>query len=809
MQRLHGRHLCDPDAYHLQLLMLTSLRSGTASERRAYYAELEAELAGAFSLADYLRTATNHQLMEPLLHHEQFDLFEAFVRERAAALGTTVQAALNDERGVNFYETIILYDRVPEAWRAVELFDADLLAVGGYEQKPLILLFIRDGENDSTRAAVVEWIAERWQSIDAAVRAQILRRMFEVDWADGLRVLFDRFPAQTGGVLFNGETADADFELMMGNIEQSRLAATELLIEAAPEIFADPQRCVQLIVNCAYARRSHALLKRLLELPAADVLLPSALHSRMLPFGPALHFRQLLNFHACWARLDAVVDRERIAAAMRHADGAGNTLLMEAVWSWQAVADEGPWTYRPEPQVRTEMADSDDDEVEVERKRRFNATEWSLFRMDDVVYTDEYYKQQELEYRQVWNQLLEAGSDPHAVNPESGQTLVHMAVQASNEWLVQRLLDLQVPVWRQDAHGRNPLHLCRNAQIARLLLDTAEAKDYINQPDADGQTPLHSVCAEQPRDPERIPSYGAVVACFLAAGADVHASVPSTGCTALHLGVHNADYTRLLLEAGAAVNARDAGGRTPAHYIVGGSGELFVRAGDQVEWKAMSHEGVSILPSLLTLPAAETDRMGAVLDAHRADIRHLFVAHWRRALDSLCLCQNERWVREFCAARPSDLPASERVKLIHGLVFFNCSEPGELLLIEWLRQGGVNFAYLLGQMHENIWSHVSSDCIRRMRALGAEFNIAGDEEAQKHALDAKRWRGCNKPETLEALAMCVAGGADWRRREAKGEGGAADTWMLEKFDLFAVLVEWEQLKSCEGDAEQVNESEGE
>jgi uncharacterized protein len=198
--------------------------------------------------------------------------------------------------------------------------------------------------------------------------------------------------------------------------------------------------------------------------------------------------------------------------------------------------------------------------------------------------------------------LLALGADVGARDARGG-TLLHVAVRQQAPDVVAALLSRGLDVAATDADGATPLHaLAERPTISpeepAAILDALLAHGAVlDAPDAKGATALHlatqrdttivaGLLLDRGADLAARTSDGTtpllaaveheeMLALLLARGAD-RTAARSDGRTALHQAAATGrpETLRLLLDAGLAVDARDAAGDTPLHLAVQGEDAL-------------------------------------------------------------------------------------------------------------------------------------------------------------------------------------------------------------------------------------------
>lgn len=157
--------------------------------------------------------------------------------------------------------------------------------------------------------------------------------------------------------------------------------------------------------------------------------------------------------------------------------------------------------------------------------------------------------------------LLDEGDDPNGIEPETGLRPLHMAVSFKRPDLVRLLIERGADPRLEDASGYPPVQLTVPGELRDLLMaagSPAYANPVIEQDPglAFYNDPFFLAVTMNQADK---------VGEMLAAGADPNMPLGESAETILHYAValDAADIVRLLVEAGADVEARNEAGKTP------------------------------------------------------------------------------------------------------------------------------------------------------------------------------------------------------------------------------------------------------
>ncbi len=229
--------------------------------------------------------------------------------------------------------------------------------------------------------------------------------------------------------------------------------------------------------------------------------------------------------------------------------------------------------------------------------------------------------------------LLARGADANAKGPQDRRPL-HEAAEAGRPEVVKLLLDHHADVAARDATGQTPLLLQPLPGCAQLLADammggepdeqTAVVRaalyaDVVNQlaargadvneADENGETPLRVVLGE--------PAGTDVARVLLEHGANPEFTDASGRALPLHCAARWGDResVRMLLDRGAAVDARDGDGNTPLHSAAdAGAVEELLAAGADVN--AQDKDGA--VPLQIAIGVGNVAVVKTLLD-HKAD----------------------------------------------------------------------------------------------------------------------------------------------------------------------------------------------
>lgn len=157
----------------------------------------------------------------------------------------------------------------------------------------------------------------------------------------------------------------------------------------------------------------------------------------------------------------------------------GDNILAAAIWFRQEPVNEAKFEYIPEPYETLEIIDSSDDEEEIERKTNLNefaSNRPNLYKAP--VYPDDYFTDQNKNYNEVFDELLDIGLDYEMINKD-GRNLVHLAVKRNNLHAFNKLIYLGVDPLLRDNFGNTAMHFVNGIEIFRKLCEIIADKVFI------------------------------------------------------------------------------------------------------------------------------------------------------------------------------------------------------------------------------------------------------------------------------------------------------------------------------------------
>lgn len=162
-------------------------------------------------------------------------------------------------------------------------------------------------------------------------------------------------------------------------------------------------------------------------------------------------------------------------------------------------------------------------------------------------------------HTEVVNMLIKAGADVHATNAQRNTPLYLAAFR--KEAIVEALIAAGAIVDATNEDGATPLHMAAshpgNEAVVRALIRAGATVNATTNEDK--ATPLHMAASN--------PDNEAMVEALIAAGAAVNATTYQYRLTPLHIAArcYSIASVKMLLDAGAEVNAKDSENYTPLH----------------------------------------------------------------------------------------------------------------------------------------------------------------------------------------------------------------------------------------------------
>ncbi|XP_037042478.1 uncharacterized protein LOC119078868 [Bradysia coprophila] len=574
--------------------------------------------------------STNIDLLVLPAYNDLFEVFLFFMESLADKVRTedSREATMRDilttykvKSGSPVIDTIIWADCKSFVQRCITHFQPNLLNRSASNE---IILETLIGQCPSK--FVSQLVVECFdQVISEGIEDRIVMQLIERNWIDALKMLYDRYES-TRRVLLRDSKRGVQF--LLSAIDGCRYNLVNYLVEAHREELTDPDSVTSLILYCSFVERSNSILRKLLALPAADVLRTSnSDHYYKSPLYVALKFRHLDNFQLL---LEKVKNPCQLGDLK---EDNGENLLFVAIWFRENPVDETPFVYIEEEQASLEVVDSSDDEDESCRKRARNEEiRTAASPYADPIMPESFFAQQSAEMTRIFDYLLnEVKLDYQCVN-DLGETLLHVAVKHDNLNAVKQLLNCGLHPNVKDINGNYPMHGVRSASILNVL---REHKCDVNVKNLSGETPLLAFVKGIGDGQENLAAREIFLVELLDAGADIN-HTDANGLSVLHL-VKNASIAQTLLQHGAPINAKSNEGETPILYaarehvgIVGIQSLFKVFLCDPgLDLTLVSKSNVSILSALVSL---DNENMSEVLSSFTqhskiSELENLFTLH--------------------------------------------------------------------------------------------------------------------------------------------------------------------------------------
>ncbi|KAG4070039.1 hypothetical protein HA402_013699 [Bradysia odoriphaga] len=694
-----------------------------------------------FDIGDLL--SINLDLLVLPAYNDVFEVFLFFMESLADKVRTgedTREATMRNilitykvKSGSPVIDTIIWADCKSFVQRCITYFQPNLLSRSANNE---IILETLIGQCPSK--FVTQLVVECFdQVISKGMEDRIVMQLIERNWLDALKMLYDRYESTQRVLLRDSKRG---VQCLLSAIDGCRYNLVDYLVEAHREELTDPDAVTSLILYCSFVQRSNSILRKLLALPAADVLRTSnSDHYYKSPLYVALKFRNLENFQLL---LDKVKNPCRLGDLK---EDNGENLLFVAIWFKENPVDETPFVYIEEEQASLEVVDSSDDEDESSRKRARNEEiRTAASPYADPIMPDSFFAEQSVEMARIFDYLLnEVKLDYQCVN-DLGETLLHVAVKHDNLNAVHQLLKLGLDPNVKDLNGDYPMHGIRSAAILNVLL---EHKCKINVRNLSGETPLLAFVKAIGDGQENLAERESFLVELLNAGADIN-DADVNGLTVLHL-VKNATIAQTLLQHGAPINAKSNEGETPLLYavrqhvgIVGAQNLFKVFLCDPgLDLTLVSKSNVSILSALVTL---DNEHMSDVLSSFTQrskinELENLFKLHCNGLDYNGC-----------------------------PVLITACSEYTNSYCLDKL----LDVSHLNPNLHPDYQPLEvnNKDIIQRLLDRGANVNGMGDGTRKTplmHAIGGRNLSGYSS--NFETFALLLAAGADVNLTDSNGD----------------------------------------